>query len=68
MEKKHAVLRLTADGEDRLIIVPVVIIGRSLGAAKREVLKQFENGTAVWIGWVDRYTIYQQVKVESTHN
>jgi hypothetical protein len=71
MEKKFAILRLTADGEDRLIIVPVVLSTElssncskiiTLSAARRQVMKQFENGTAAWVGWVDRYTLFDTVK------
>jgi len=63
MEKKFAILRLTADGEDRLIIQPVLIENRTLAAARRSVLKEFHTGTVAWIGWMDKYTIYDPIKV-----
>jgi hypothetical protein len=63
-EKKFAMLRLTADGMDRLIIQPVFMKkNNSMAAAKRKVMKQFENGTTSWIGWVDQYTLFDPIKM-----
>lgn len=62
MEKKFAILRLTADNEDRLCIIPVIMENVSMAAAKRKVMKQFNNGTAAWVGWVDKYTLFDSVK------
>jgi len=62
MEKKFAVFRITEGGEDRLCIVPVFIESISLQSARRKVLAEYKNGTAAWVGWVDKYIIFDSVK------
>lgn len=64
-EKKFAILRLTADGVDRLILQPVLLQkSTTMAAARRRVMKQFENGTTSWVGWVDQYTLFTPIQME----
>ena len=60
-EKKIAVVRSIKDGADIVILQPVVIQGRTLAAARREVLQKVKalegNTTVVWLGWFDSYEL-----------